>query len=112
MRQIEFRMFDTEEKNFMNGSRVIESRLNDLNKKGRFIYQQWTGLKDKNGKEVFEGDLIKLTDGQIEEVIFDCGGFMTKRFCMYLDDYWNMHGYMYEVIGNIYENPELLVKNS
>lgn len=108
VREFRFRMFDTFENLFMNGSRVIESRINDLNKQGRWIYQQWSGMEDKNGKSVFEGDIIRLPDSSIDEVVFQSGGFMTKDECMFLDDYWNMHGWMYEVIGNIYENPELL----
>lgn len=67
---------------------------------------QYTGLKDKNGKnEVFEGDIVDINDA-IYEVKFDCGGFMAGK--MFLDDYWNLYGYMFKVIGNIHQNPELL----
>lgn len=73
----------------------------------KFEIMQYTGLKDKNGNEVYEGDIIKLLDG-IDIVEFKCGGFMSKKGYMFLDDYFSMHGWLYEVIGNIYENPELL----
>jgi YopX protein len=109
MREIKFRMFDTLEKNFMNDSRVLESRLWDLQDNERFIYQQYTGLLDKNGKEIYEGDIIRDNDGFLWEVYFEDGMYRAKggefelsecliEFC----PEWC------EVIGNIYANPELL----
>jgi hypothetical protein len=61
---------------------------------------QFTGLKDKNGKEIYEGDII--TERKYQAVVewdekslqFNCHGMLD--------------GKNYEVIGNIYENPELL----
>ena len=108
MREVKFRMFDTLDKEFMNGSRVLESRISDLNKEGRFIYQQWTGLKDKNGKDIYISDLVKNQDGNIYEVIIN--DFMQIPV---IDSELGQgalfnHHYQCEVIGNIYENPELL----
>ncbi|MDU4844171.1 MAG: YopX family protein [Streptococcus mitis] len=74
---------------------------------------QSTGLVDKNGKEVFVGDIIKCTRGCLHEVYIEkeyggtyCGGMPA----VYLKDLgegyaWTEHE---EIIGNIYENPELL----
>ena len=72
------------------------------------ILMQYTGLKDKNGKEIFEGDYIKsdhrwITDKGIL-VEWVNGGF--DIFC---DSDYGVDPEYCEVIGNIYENPELAV---
>lgn len=77
------------------------------------ILMQSTGLKDKNGKEVFVGDIIKCTRGCLHEVYIEKeygGTFIGGMPAVYLkglrEGYaWTEHE---EIIGNIYENPELL----
>ena len=74
---------------------------------------QSTGLKDKNGKEVFVGDIIKCTRGCPHEVYLEkeyggtyIGGMPAIYLKGLLSGYaWTEHE---EIIGNIYENPELL----
>ena len=74
---------------------------------------QSTGLKDKNGKEVFVGDIIKCTRGCPHEVYLEKEyggtyfGGMPAVYLKYLGEgyAWTEHE---EIIGNIYENPELL----
>lgn len=74
---------------------------------------QSTGLKDKNGKEVFVGDIIKCTRGCPHEVYLEKeygGTFIGGMPTVYLKGLGD--GYAWtedeEIIGNIYENPELL----
>ena len=74
---------------------------------------QYTGIDDKNGKEIYEGDIVKYRDSRgqhIEKVIFDKG-------CFYAGMHWGsstrvapklINTRITEVIGNIYDNPELL----
>jgi len=80
---------------------------------------QFTGLLDKNGNEIYSGDIVRCSYGA-GKVIYHCGCFMVE----WIDDdgadmeFLFSHngrrkrqdGYEFEVIGNIYENPELLNK--
>lgn len=80
----------------------------DINTLGEF-----TGLKDKNGKEVYEGDIIANGDTKpaILQVKFLEGGFCCTAegiLPIDLNCFYPSIGCRFEVIGNIYENPELL----
>lgn len=83
---------------------------------------QYTGIKDKNGKEIYESDIIQIKDrfvmwsrsrGQIVEdvnaiVVWSGDGFIPQRSAN--TRLWILDMAQYEVIGNIYENPEMIDK--
>lgn len=89
----------------------IQDRYIEDTSTKRFELMQYTGLHDKNGKEIYEGDIVKIKyrDEDIGKVIYEYNGFsidvtnMNKNYGRV--DFVN--NFM-EVIGNIYDNPELL----
>ena len=86
------------------------------NKSG--ILMQYTGLKDKTGKEIYEGDILKSitldNKEHFQDVYFKEGAFCLRTG---FDTTLGVHLYKrriiaHEVVGNIYENPELLDSES
>lgn len=116
-------MVDVEEINFFNGEfDFIGDAITWMCKSDDCVLMQSTGLRDKNGKEIFEGDIVKVTDDD-ERTNFPDGGIGTicgldEIFMWYIDG--QVHNrlfdisqeYYIDVIGNIYENQELLEVSS
>lgn len=76
------------------------------------VIMQSTGLHDKNGKEIFEGDIVKMakdvySDPTYYEIVRHRGGAYRLESNQHGCELWLRHTNC-EVIGNIYENPELL----
>jgi hypothetical protein len=114
MRELKFRVWDKMEKRFIYPDKGYQGHYvltlggefyNLQNGSGgsEYIVQQCTGLKDVNNKEIWEWDIVKTADELIGVVRFDNGRFYHTAISQYTGSpYWG------EVIGNIFENPELL----
>ena len=145
MREIKFRAWDKDGKEMIEANDFYQKadpkisgnglHLSDflgINKDGtigkeheNIVLMQYTGLKDKNGKEIYEGDIVEFT-------VFDCFDNDTQykgcivwagtRFMIWSKPDYEFYGSdggfdldwaelqddEFEVIGNIYENPELV----
>jgi len=119
MREIKFKAWDTATKRFYE---LVETRVPELNcgEDDGVVYLQYTGLKDKNGKEIYEGDIVTSQSWRGDNIYWvvewtkneDDACFALAGFGKNTID---KEGYLWlgcakemEVIGNIYENPELL----
>lgn len=126
MREIKFRIWDKLCEKYTYPDKGYQGHfILDLN--GRFynlqngsggddyVVQQYTELNDKNGKSIYEGDVLKLLDNKcnnpVGEVYFGSGAFHVRGVdCLW---YGAKHGECedYEIIGNIFETPELMKKD-
>lgn len=129
MREIKFRFWNQEDNKMIynaeetydygaSGVPIMEENLGLLLKNSGEYIMQYVGIKDKDGKEVYEGDIIlkrceynRQTYECWYEVIYNETGFYLKLINSYADVKSGVvvsfpYGEIY-VVGNIYENPEL-----
>ena len=111
MVQVDALVFDEQiiKATYKNGNVVKEDLKN-------YVLMQSTGLRDKNGKEIFEGDVLKVTNlsSWLEVVSFNNNKamFVSKEAKREVEetplyDLFNTDIFEVEIIGNIYTNPEL-----
>lgn len=128
MREIKFRFYDPQENQMCSSGLEVDlgGNLAVFMGENECPIMQYTGLKDKNGKEIYEGDVVVYVEDVIVETIDGHnryepeGNIGTVKYnnCSYFIDGKEFEFYAYgeqnfvweelEVIGNIYENPELL----
>jgi hypothetical protein len=119
-REIKFRAWDEKRKSFVvDGFVIYPDGKTEFPEGGwdlhgyddGLLLMQYTGLTDKNGVEIYEGDLLRNT-GEVWEVVFSSGEF--KLICKSErggNEIASMARFK-KVIGNIYQNPELLEAQS
>ena len=124
MREIKFRAWDEEEQEMLDWDKFFNFDIAQVfESEGSWgIYpMQYTGLKDKNGTEIYDGDYISYSTRTINGSIFThvCRVFQHESGTWRIEGYhednhsYETKGTVYaahlicEVIGNIYENPEL-----
>ena len=129
-RELKFRAWDKLAERFIKCDEVYQTRY-ILSLKGEFhnlqngsggneyVVQQWTGTKDKNGKDIYEGDILAADhdggegEANIGVVFHAAGTFMIDGNGPFYDHVYGISPDVldsHSVIGNKFENPELLEK--
>ena len=124
MRELKFRAWDKFNGEYWNSSHsknlaTFFNLIQDLKDgENEIIIEQYTGLKDKNGKEIYEGDICKFNSGialrkkyiyKIDYLAYQFCGFVLNCMNDKRIKIENLYSHSkIEIIGNIHQNPELL----
>lgn len=101
MREIKFRAWDKELKKFSN--LALDNEIRDIQYLTDYEWLQYTGLKDKNDEEIYEGDIVETNHSYLQVYYFNGHWFAGNDF---LSDVLLEHEC--NIIGNIYDNPKLV----
>jgi uncharacterized phage protein (TIGR01671 family) len=116
MKEIKFRAWSVPLNRMIHDPYIGKERdqINDVfnGKLNKFIWMQYIGLKDKNDKEIYEGDILqqfnfdksKYKTYTIKQQMYESCGCCASIYGWEIE-----HPKSEEIIGNIYENPDLLV---
>ena len=127
MREIKFRAWLSDTENDENAGMIYSSKIRMVKFWKSFydwtgnikVLMQYTGLKDKNGREIYEGDIVEVVGkgfvGYYAKGIVEyneCFAEFIVRSLRTNNTYEMNCNHEYRVIGNVYENPELLKEAS
>ena len=127
MREIKFRIWDIDERKFIvnemdslscgDTKKCMSERVDfennsvEINANERYIFSEYTGLKDMREKEIYEGDILfEILGEEYFKVIFENGSYRAENEEYSLD--LSEYAHLCEIVGNIYQNPKLLEENN
>lgn len=125
-REIKFRMWNDYDKKMIHWNELLEKNLANIFTIPSYNkwLMQYIELHDKNGKEIYEGDIVKITENILKQKVIRLKPIIadiewSEEYLTYIlittsvkDAFESLTDYLdeydIEVIGNIYDNPELL----
>ena len=115
MKEYKFRAWDSLAEKMYSWTELLNQNLKNIftiPEQCGYHLMQYTGLKDKNGKEIYEGDIVYIA-AEDERGIIRWDNETARYVVIYdniITDFDNWYGEDLEVIGNIYDNKDLLEK--